>query len=201
MDAMVGTIAPFWTEDRVERLKELVAQGMTAAQISRQLAAISRSAIIGKCHRLGIQLKAHGSGLATKCPPRKTPKKRVRTAPLSGQQAQPVGPTHPQEPAGEPDFLVADDTEGPTANVEHRPDPHESISPTFLFGDSRVHFFSASSTQCAFPLWGPEVKTGFVCGQARQAGSSYCPEHHARCWEKVGSRARRPWTPPRKQVV
>lgn len=43
-----------WTDERVERLKELWAQGQSAAQIAMDLDAISRNAIIGKARRLGL---------------------------------------------------------------------------------------------------------------------------------------------------
>jgi len=47
--------ASAWTDDRVGRLKTLWLEGQTAEQISRDLAhGISRSAVLGKVHRLGL---------------------------------------------------------------------------------------------------------------------------------------------------
>ena len=47
--------ASAWTDDRVGRLKTLWREGQTAEQISRDLAnGISRSAVLGKIHRLGL---------------------------------------------------------------------------------------------------------------------------------------------------
>jgi len=43
-----------WTDERVERLKELWAQGMSASEIADELGDISRNAVIGKAHRLGL---------------------------------------------------------------------------------------------------------------------------------------------------
>jgi GcrA cell cycle regulator len=46
-----------WTDERIERLKELWSQGMTASQIADELGTISRNAVIGKAHRLGLQAR------------------------------------------------------------------------------------------------------------------------------------------------
>ncbi|MEL6569364.1 MAG: GcrA family cell cycle regulator [Pseudomonadota bacterium] len=43
-----------WTEERVERLKALWAQGLSGAHIARELGGVTRSAVIAKIHRMGI---------------------------------------------------------------------------------------------------------------------------------------------------
>ena len=53
-----------WTDERIERLKQLWSQGVTASQIADELGGVSRNAVIGKAHRLGLQsrpspVKAH----------------------------------------------------------------------------------------------------------------------------------------------
>ena len=44
-----------WTDERIDRLKEMWTRGMTASQIADELGAVSRNAVIGKAHRLGLQ--------------------------------------------------------------------------------------------------------------------------------------------------
>jgi GcrA cell cycle regulator len=46
-----------WTDERIERLKELWTRGMTASQIADELGGVSRNAVIGKAHRLGLQAR------------------------------------------------------------------------------------------------------------------------------------------------
>ncbi|MGB6229459.1 MAG: GcrA family cell cycle regulator, partial [Litorimonas sp.] len=43
-----------WTEDRVETLSKLWADGLSASQIAKQLGGVTRNAVIGKVHRLGL---------------------------------------------------------------------------------------------------------------------------------------------------
>ncbi|HYI49832.1 MAG TPA: GcrA family cell cycle regulator [Allosphingosinicella sp.] len=44
-----------WTDERIDRLKELWTQGKTASHIAEELGGVSRNAVIGKAHRLGLQ--------------------------------------------------------------------------------------------------------------------------------------------------
>jgi GcrA cell cycle regulator len=44
----------FWTDERIERLKQLWAQGLSCSQIASELGGVSRNGVIGKVHRLGL---------------------------------------------------------------------------------------------------------------------------------------------------
>jgi GcrA cell cycle regulator len=100
-----------WTDDRVETLKRLWLVGLSAAQVARQLGGVSRNAVIGKLHRLGL------TGVrAAAARPRRiagTPT-RPRRPVQPRRRATPVAP-HPQTmpPAIDPaePGLVRDATE------------------------------------------------------------------------------------------
>lgn len=47
-----------WTDERVEMLKQLWGEGLSASQIARQLGGVTRNAVIGKVHRLGLAGRA-----------------------------------------------------------------------------------------------------------------------------------------------
>ena len=47
-----------WTEDRVEILTKLWGEGLSASQIARELGDVTRNAVIGKVHRLGLAGRA-----------------------------------------------------------------------------------------------------------------------------------------------
>jgi GcrA cell cycle regulator len=80
-----------WTEDRVETLKKLWADGLSASQIAKQLGGVTRNAVIGKVHRLGL------SGRATPSRPARRPRP-ARSA--SGAQS-----LQPRKPAPRPPLL------------------------------------------------------------------------------------------------
>src|SRR5215472_622326 len=44
-----------WTEERIDRLKKMWHDGATASQIADELGGVSRNAVIGKAHRLGLE--------------------------------------------------------------------------------------------------------------------------------------------------
>ena len=46
-----------WTEERIERLKAMWTEGATASQIADELGGVSRNAVIGKAHRLGLEAR------------------------------------------------------------------------------------------------------------------------------------------------
>ena len=49
-----------WTDERVEKLKELWGEGMSASQIAKALGGVTRNAVIGKVHRLGLSNRGSG---------------------------------------------------------------------------------------------------------------------------------------------
>src|SRR5205085_3487206 len=76
-----------WTEERIERLKKMWHDGATASQIADELGGVSRNAVIGKAHRLG--LKARPSPVKANEP--KPAPKPVEAKPV----AKPVRPKAP----------------------------------------------------------------------------------------------------------
>ncbi|MDC3128511.1 GcrA cell cycle regulator, partial [Paracoccaceae bacterium] len=50
-----------WTDERVEILKKLWGEGQSASQIAKELGGVTRNAVIGKVHRLGLSNRATSS--------------------------------------------------------------------------------------------------------------------------------------------
>ena len=46
-----------WTEERIEKLTKMWEGGSTASQIAEELGGVSRNAVIGKAHRLGLKAR------------------------------------------------------------------------------------------------------------------------------------------------
>ena len=58
-----------WTDERVELLKKLWAEGLSASQIAGRLGSVTRNAVIGKVHRLGLSGRATTSRMKSHRPP------------------------------------------------------------------------------------------------------------------------------------
>src|SRR5678815_4065030 len=99
-----------WTEERIERLRAMWTKGATASQIADELGGVSRNAVIGKAHRLGLESRP------SPVKPGEEKEKKAKAAsapkpakPAPAPKAAPAGP-EPREPAGEtprPDSAAA----------------------------------------------------------------------------------------------
>ena len=79
-----------WTDDRVEQLKNLWTEGLSASQIARALGGVTRNAVIGKVHRLG---------LAGRASPSRSERPRLPMAPkVSLRQHTPPAPVVEEDP-------------------------------------------------------------------------------------------------------
>jgi len=86
-----------WTEERVALLKKLWLEGLSASQIAKQLGGVTRNAVIGKVHRLGLSGRATPSqpprpAFKTPRPPRPAPSlapRRIASAPPAGAPEPP----------------------------------------------------------------------------------------------------------------
>ncbi|MAW98188.1 MAG: GcrA cell cycle regulator, partial [Sphingomonas sp.] len=91
-----------WTEERIATLKKMWESGMTASQIAEELGGISRNAVIGKAHRLGLQSRpspVKGAEGDTK----KKAAPRAKAAPAPSAAAAPApAPTPPPAPKPAP---------------------------------------------------------------------------------------------------
>src|ERR1700750_2177262 len=89
-----------WTDERIERLKKMWAQGATASQIADELGGVSRNAVIGKAHRLGLEQRPspvkpgeekeskRGAPPSAAAPPPKAPRAEMPSA----RPAAPIQP-------------------------------------------------------------------------------------------------------------
>ena len=100
-----------WTEERIEKLKALWTQGMTASQIADELGGVSRNAVIGKAHRLDLQSRpspVKGGEETEKPAPKKAAPPaapKLRPAPVAPVRAEVEAPVSPR-PAPVPNTAV-----------------------------------------------------------------------------------------------
>ena len=86
-----------WTDERVELLKKLWAEGQSASQIAKELGGVTRNAVIGKVHRLGLSNRGNGS---TGDPPATAP---ASADPANGDGAASAAPANPAAGTGADD--------------------------------------------------------------------------------------------------
>lgn len=140
-----------WTEDRVGALKKLWLEGQSASQIAKQLGGgVTRNAVIGKVHRLGLSGRAAPSqpARATFRPARPRPAQPTQapSAPRRIEAVQPRVAAAPSVPAPMPD----------------------------LPGTATVMTLGAH--MCKWPIGDPSSNEFSFCGR-RSSEGVYCVEH------------------------
>ena len=142
-----------WTDERVENLKKLWLEGHSASQIAKQLGGVTRNAVIGKVHRLGLSGRAAPSKPARPV----TVFKPIRTA-------RPAAAT-PAPPAVRRCEGVAP---GLPAAVAARPERVEAP------GSATV--LTLGTSMCKWPIGDPSSDGFTFCG-GRAVQGPYCQTH------------------------
>jgi GcrA cell cycle regulator len=166
-----------WTEERVAELKKLWAEGHSASQIAKKLGSVTRNAVIGKVHRLGL------SGRATPSRPVKRPPRLARPKPQAPAATRPNVAAAPRPAAGslalrEP---VAQAPVEADANVE----------PKRLPNGDMVTVMTVKDSMCKWPIGDPADATFGFCGRSSDGSSPYCAEHARVAFQPAKKRERR----------
>ena len=121
-----------WTDERVETLKKMWAEGQSASQIAKELGGVTRNAVIGKVHRLGLSNRV-GPGAAAEDEVEVAPVVAPTPAPAPAKPA--AAPPRAAAPVAAPEAPVAQapaPQPAPVAAVEPvAPAPIESSTITF----------------------------------------------------------------------
>jgi GcrA cell cycle regulator len=165
-----------WTDERVEMLKKLWADGLSASQIAGRLGDVTRNAVIGKVHRLGLAGRATTSRMRSA-----RPRNRVSHLPLKPTRVQ--YRTHGNV-ALKPVFMPV---EKPAVALMLVPKIVEDLDiPPAL----RVDLLDLKESMCRWPIGDPQDENFHFCGRTKSAGISYC-EHHARVAFQPAARRKR----------
>ena len=141
-----------WTEDRVEILTKLWAEGLSASQIAKELGEVTRNAVIGKVHRLGLSGRAKPSN-PTKKPTRKTTAARTRAARL---------PSAPRKQRS-------------TISVPPPPPPIEAKP---MANGKYATILTIRDHMCKWPIGDPSTSEFRFCGRKTEdKDEPYCTAH------------------------
>lgn len=135
-----GGLIMGWNDDRVATLRKLWAEGLSASQIAKQLGGVTRNAVIGKVHRLGL------AGRATPSRPAKRP---VRTA-----RPRVMGPSAPRlrEPHARPLVVIPD------------------LEPMKLEDGKAASVLTLNESMCKYPIGDPTDADFAFCGRGSAGG-------------------------------
>ena len=213
-----------WTEERIDRLKAMWTKGSTASQIAEDLGGVSRNAVIGKAHRLGLESRPSpvkaGEEKEKKAKPAPAPKaarpaapksapvaeskagaieapRAAAPAPTATQQARPQGdgPTMQYRSVGPGGFI----RQGPgDTQAPIPPAPPRRLVPAKPSADvaNKTSLLELNDRVCRWPMGHPGEPDFHFCGQAANPGYPYCVEHCGVAYQaQLPRRDRRPPPP------
>jgi GcrA cell cycle regulator len=159
-----------WTEQRIEMLRRLWGQGQTASQIAVALGGVTRNAVIGKAHRLGLTgrpspIKRDANGAAT-------PKRRP--IPRRAMQPQPK----PMMPPLQRAMPQSQDTGATVSNPP--PAPPRNYQPARAHGGTK---------SCSWPMGDPKQSGFHFCGEPSEPGRPYCANHCHQAYQRKSDAA------------
>jgi len=164
-----------WSDDRVEQLKKLWEAGLSASQIAAELGNVTRNAVIGKVHRLGLSGRA-------KSPAAAAPRQRKAARP-----AQPM--MRVARPVARGNTALAQVFE-----VEAEPDPvtFDNVVPM----SQRLSLLELRESTCHWPVGDPASPDFFFCGGKALNGLPYCAQHSRIAYQPAADRRRQPGKSP-----
>ena len=187
-----------WTDERVELLKKMWGEGQSASQIAKELGGVTRNAVIGKVHRLGLSNRATTStksDTATKAEakPKAAPKPKAAAKPKADPMPEmKTEPAVPQRPAATPSNRKAIIPAGQP--LPPQPSANE-ISPEALAKVNEVEkkakkltLMELTERTCKWPVGDPATDHFWFCGLPVQAGKPYCEAHVGVAFQPMSSR-------------
>ena len=186
-----------WTDERVETLKRMWGEGQSASQIAKELGGVTRNAVIGKVHRLGLSNRAAGKdeeeeeaqpAAAAAAPPRVDPAARAEAPAARPEAPRSAAPASAASAAAP---VVSNVTPLPLrkaiipAGQPLPPQPSlNEISPEALASVREVEkrarkltLMELTERTCKWPIGDPATEDFWFCGLPCIAGKPYCEAH------------------------
>ena len=200
-----------WNDERIDLLKSLWEKGLTASQIADKLGNVSRNAVIGKAHRLGLKarpspVKGDADAQPKVAAPRKPAAPKVEQSspePAAASEAapRPAAERVPARPAPAPTPVqaAAEAPRAPAPRPVMPPMPPRQRAP-----GEKVTLLDLNDKICKWPIGHPGEPDFQFCGRPVNPGFPYCMGHCAEAYQaqlpRDRSRPSRPPMPPLPRV-
>ncbi len=196
-----------WSDERVDLLKKMWTEGRSASQIAKELGGVTRNAVIGKVHRLGLSNRSGGGSPAPETPAAETPAastSALETSPPETSAAEIVPPA--PKPVPRPVEETEPEPEQTVSQARARaiipagrplpPQPSANeIDPEALAKVSEIekkarklNLMELTERTCKWPVGDPATSDFWFCGLPVQSGKPYCEAHVGVAFQPMSSR-------------
>jgi GcrA cell cycle regulator len=156
-----------WTNERIDELRRLWGQGQTASRIAELLGGVTRNAVIGKAHRLGL---------------------RGRPSPIRREEGHQAAPRAPRTA---PAAAIAEElTRESVAPVIETPAPLPPLPveapPAAVTAGKALR---SGTKACSWPVGDPKQPGFHFCGEEAVPGRPYCAAHCTQAYQRKSDAA------------
>ena len=185
-----------WTEERVETLKKRWAEGQSASQIAKELGGVTRNAVIGKVHRLGLSNRINGSvpGRPEDAEMEDGPVAEAAVETDEAEEPEVMEEPQPVQPVQKTVVPVRKAIVPAGQPLPPQPSTNE-ISPEALASQREVEKMARRLTlmelterTCKWPIGDPATDDFWFCGLGTQQGKPYCDAHVGVAFQPMSSR-------------
>lgn len=175
-----------WTDERVEKLKKLWSEGLSASQIAAQLGGVSRNAVIGKVHRLNLPGRAKAGGTPASARPKRPAQATPRPSNFTARPASAPRPV--SRPVG--NALAKDE-------IDTDFDAQAENLPVVISGKNvvvpmsrKLELTQLTERTCKWPIGDPLNDDFHFCGCESPDNSPYCTYHQRLAYQPSAERRR-----------
>ena len=186
-----------WTDDRVEILKKMWGEGQSASQIAKELGGVTRNAVIGKVHRLGLSNRTTtGAAAAPVAAAPAAPKAEAEAKPKPAPKPEPKEKVEEvaEAPAPKPNLPARAKIIPAGQPLPPQPSANE-ISPEALAKVSEIEkkskkigLMDLTERTCKWPVGDPATDDFWFCGLPVQQGKPYCEAHVGVAFQPMSAR-------------
>ena len=193
-----------WNDERVAILKKMWLEGNSASEIAKELGNITRNAVIGKVHRLGLSNRDTNISKSGATPTKAIKNAKRGRPPKVNQEPKKRG--RPQKPKGPTDFREKfnddDQSISPSANsklshesnLEVVSDLSEETIKNLLkveMKSKKISLMELTERTCKWPIGDPATDTFWFCGHESEPGKPYCKTHISIAFQPITQRRSR----------
>ena len=192
-----------WNDERVAILKKMWLEGNSASEIAKELGNITRNAVIGKVHRLGLSNRDTNISKSGATPTKAIKSAKRGRPPKVNQEPKKRG--RPQKPKGPTEFrekINDDQSISPSANsklsrestLEVVSDLSEETIKNLLkveMKSKKISLMELTERTCKWPIGDPAPATFWFCGHESEPGKPYCKTHISIAFQPITQRRSR----------
>ena len=170
-----------WTDERIKQLRQLWSEGQSASKIAEKLGGVTRNAVIGKIHRLGLSNRSENSEKKI------ITKKRGRPAKVKNTDNN-KNKDFSQINSDKFDDLHVDGLEGdknmlPEATLANIAELEENAK--------KLNLMELTERTCKWPIGDPATENFWFCGHPSEQGKPYCSTHVSIAFQPISLKRER----------